>query len=82
MNMNSIKKTLMENGLAIMLVGFSLFFLCFLGMLFVGRYSDPVLKQITVTGAIIGFIIYCIGRISVFFYKRNKKKHPEQFEDL
>ena len=80
--MENIKKRLMENGLAIMLIGFSLFFLCFLGMLFVGRYSNFIVRQITVYGAITGFIIYIIGRISVFFYNKNKKRHPEQFEDL
>jgi len=80
--MNTFKKKLMEHGLAIMLIGFSLSFLCFIGMLFVGRYSNFALKQLTIVGAIIGVVVYVIGRISVFFYNSTKKKHPELFEDI
>jgi hypothetical protein len=80
--MNTIMKKAMEHGLTIMLIRFSLFFLCFLGMLFVGRYSNFMLRQVFTIGAIAGFVVYAIGRICVSFYKRNKKKHPEQFEDL
>jgi hypothetical protein len=80
--MKNITKFLMEHGLTIMLVGFSLFFLCFLAMLLAGRNSNFLLKQAAIAGAITGFSIYLIGRISVFFYKRNKKLHPEKFEDL
>ena len=65
--MNTIKKFLLEHALAIMLVGFSLFFFSFLVILFAGRYSDFMLKLVARGGAITGFSIYVIGRASLFF---------------
>jgi hypothetical protein len=80
--MKGIPKFLMEHGLTIMLVGFSIFFICFLAMLFAGKNSDFMMKQVAIGGAIAGFCIYLVGRISVFLYNRNKRMHPEKFQDL
>ena len=80
--MNTIKKFLLEHALTIMLLGFSLFFLSFLAILFAGRNSNSMLKQIATGGAITGFAIYVIGRVSLFFYNRKKKMHSENMDEL
>ena len=80
--MNTIKKFLLEHALTIMLLGFSLFFLSFLAILFAGRNSNSMLKQVATTAAITGFSIYVIGRASLFFYNRKKKMHPESTDEL
>jgi hypothetical protein len=72
--MGKIKSFLLENGLTIMMVGFVLFFACFLLVLFAGRYYNFYLLQGAKAGAILGFVTYGVGRISVFFHNRNKKR--------
>jgi glycopeptide antibiotics resistance protein len=64
----------MDHGLTIMLIGFVLFFICFLVILFAGRYYNVYVLQASRVGAVIGLIIYVTGRVSVFFHNKRKKK--------
>jgi uncharacterized membrane protein len=66
----------LKHGLAIMIVGFLIFFSSFLVMLFSGKY-DLMLRHGAFAGAITGFSIYLIGRVSVFVAKRTKKTTEE-----
>jgi hypothetical protein len=67
----------LKHGLTIMIIGFLIFFSSFLALLFAGRYAAPMLRQGAFTGAITGFSIYVIGRVSVFVAKRTKKTTEE-----
>jgi hypothetical protein len=80
--MNAIKNFLMENGLSIMIIGFVLFFSCFLTLLFAGRYTNYWVRQGAFIGAITGFSIYVIGRACVFMHNRKKKREPENLDQL
>jgi hypothetical protein len=64
----------MDHGLTIMLVGFLLFFISFLVILFAGRYYNFYLLQAAKVGAIAGFAMYVTGRVSVFFHNKRKKR--------
>jgi hypothetical protein len=72
--MSAIKSFLMEHGLTIMMLGFILFFFSFLLILFAGKNYNFFLLQAAKGGAISGFVLYGVGRISVFFHNRNKKR--------
>ncbi len=78
--MKKITKFLMDHGLTIMLVGFVLFFICFLVILFTGRYYNFYILQAAKAGAVLGFITYVTGRIAVFFHNK-RKKQPNYSDD-
>jgi uncharacterized protein involved in response to NO len=65
---------LMDHGLTIMLIGFVVFFICFLVILFAGRYYNVYLLQAARVGAVVGLVSYVTGRVSVFFHNKRKKK--------
>jgi len=65
---------LMNHGLSIMLVGFLLFFVSFLVILFAGRYYNFFFLQAARAGALIGLAFYVTGRVSVFFHNKRKKQ--------
>jgi hypothetical protein len=75
--MNPVTTFLMDHALTIMLIGFSLFFICFLMVMFSGRYADFMLNRIGTTGAIAGFAIYITGRVCMFISKKRKKQTTE-----
>lgn len=82
--MKNVTKFLMDHGLTIMLIGFVLFFACFLVILFAGRYYNFYLLQTAKAGAIVGLITYVTGRVAVFFHNKRKKqsKYSENLDNL
>jgi hypothetical protein len=82
--MKKITTFLMDHGLTIMLIGFVLFFTCFLVILFAGRYYNFYLLQAAKTGAVVGFVTYVAGRIAVFFHNKRKKQstYSSNLDDL
>ena len=74
----------MDHGLTIMLIGFVLFFICFLVILFAGRYYNFYLLQAARAGAVIGLVTYVTGRVSVFFHNKRKKQsnYSNNLDDL
>lgn len=82
--MKNLTKFLMDNGLTIMLIGFVVFFICFLMFLFAGRYYNFYLHQAVKIGSVIGLVIYVTGRVSVFFHNRRKKQknYSNDLDDL
>jgi hypothetical protein len=72
--MQSIINFFLKHGLAIMITGFLIFFCSFLVMLFSGKYAGVAIRQGAFIGAITGFSVYFIGRVSVFAAKRKKNK--------
>jgi hypothetical protein len=74
--MENIKNFFLSNGLKIMMVGFIIFFASFITVVASGsgRYINTTLHSIAMTGAIIGFSVYVLGRISVFIHNKNKRR--------
>jgi hypothetical protein len=82
--MKKIAAFLTDHGLTIMLVGFILFFACFLVILFAGRYYNFYMLQAARAGAALGFATYVVGRIAVYVHNKRKKKpnYTDYSDDL
>jgi len=72
--MNNMKNYFLNNGLTIMMTGFLIFFASFITVVASGKYTNPVLHTIAMGGAIVGFSLYVLGRISVFFHNKKKRR--------
>jgi hypothetical protein len=72
--MKQIAKFFMDHGLTIMLMGFVLFFVSFLMILFAGRYYNYYMLQVARGGAVLGLCMYVAGRVAVYFQKKRKKQ--------
>ncbi|MBD3344286.1 MAG: hypothetical protein GF401_04405 [Chitinivibrionales bacterium] len=76
--MKKIFDAMLNNGLAIMMVGFFVSIAGLIAFVTRFRYYGGTVRTISISVTIAGFVIYFIGRICVVINKRRKKKTEKE----